>query len=199
VVDGVPVSRIPVDVTRAASKIRASRHMIAELVRVVPRADIVHVHGYSQKNVLVAAAARLFRVPLVLSLHTSGFDEPATIAGRGRLARWALNAADLYLSVSPALVDACVAAGLPAGKIRHVPNGVDLDRFRTATADERASLRASLGIAAGRPVILFVGFFSREKQPAVLFDAWLRLQARSGCTRGASESCRYRPRTCRPS
>jgi glycosyltransferase involved in cell wall biosynthesis len=176
VVEGVPVSRIAVDVTSNRSKLQAADAMTRDLVGLLRTADVVHLQGFSQKNVLVTAIAKLLRVPIVLSLQTAGFDEPQVVARQGALARWAFAASNLYLGVSPGLVEACRAAGVPADKVRYVPNGVDLERFHPATAEEAAAQRRSLGIDASRPVILFVGFFSRDKQPHVLFDAWLRLQ-----------------------
>ena len=78
-VDGVLVSRVVLDVTSAWSKIRATMWMVAALIRILPRIDVVHIHGYSQKNIPVTAIARLFRRRLVLSLHTAGFDEPGAV------------------------------------------------------------------------------------------------------------------------
>lgn len=176
IVDGVPVTRIRIDVTSTLSKIRATRRMLVELVRLARRSDVVHVHGYSTKNVLVAAVAKLLGKPIVLSLHTSGFDEPPAIRQHGALAWWAFSSARLYLSVSPALVESCLAAGLPADRVRLVPNGIDSDRFKPATAVERQAERQLLQLPESRPVIVFVGFFSVDKQPRVLFDAWLRLR-----------------------
>src|SRR5262245_55316675 len=181
-VNGVPVSRIVVDADNARSKLAAAGPMLTETTALMRETDVVHLHGYSQKNVPVTAVAKSFGVPIVLSLHTAGFDEPQTIRRHGPLARWALKAANLYVTVSPSLSDACKAAGLPSDRIHHVPNGVDLERFRPPGADERAAIRRSLRLHADRPVILFVGFFSREKQPHVLFDAWLRLQERGAAT-----------------
>ena len=178
IVDGLPVSRIAVDVDRRRSKLAAVGPMLSELTRLLRHTDVVHVHGYSQKNVPVTAVAKVLGVPIVLSLHTAGFDEPATILRHGRLARWALKAPSLYVTVSPHLADACTAAGLPPNKIRHVPNGVNLERFWPAAPLERATIRRSLGLPPDSRIVLFVGFFSREKQPHVLFDAWLRLQER---------------------
>jgi glycosyltransferase involved in cell wall biosynthesis len=175
-VDDVPVSRIVVDVTSWRSKVRAADEMVRDLVGLLREADIVHLHGYSSKNVLVTTIAKLLNVPMVMTLHTAGFDEPAAIAEHGRLARWTFDSARLYLCVSPLLADACRAAGVPAARIRYVANGVDVNRFRPAAPTERAAVRRSLGVDPDRPVILFVGFFSRDKQPHVLFDAWLRLQ-----------------------
>jgi glycosyltransferase involved in cell wall biosynthesis len=179
-VEGVRVRRVYVDVTRPVSKCRATLLMLARLFRSMPRVHVVHIHGFSTKNVLVAGVAKLFGRPVVLSLHTAGHDEPEAIRRQGPLARWAFDAADLYLSVSPALVEACLAAGLAPEKVRLVPNGIDLERFSPVTAAERVSLRQSLGLPGERPAILFVGFFSREKQPQVLLEAWLRLQRDQG-------------------
>jgi glycosyltransferase involved in cell wall biosynthesis len=175
-IDGVRVRRVHVDVSSRGSKVRAAAVMLLRLLRSMPRVDLVHVHGFSTKNVLVTAAAKLFGRPVVLSLHTAGHDEPAAVRAQGRLAWWAFASADLYLSVSPALVDAYAAAGLAARRIRLVTNGIETARFAPASAGERAGLRARLGLPEERPIILFVGFFSREKQPDVLAEAWLALQ-----------------------
>lgn len=178
-VDGIPVTRIRVDVRSGFSKLRAFRRMVFDLLRLVRHTDIVHLHGYSTKNVLVTVIAKMFRKPIVMSLHTSGFDEPEAIERQGSLALWSFLSADLYLSVSPGLVDAYLAAGLPAERILLVPNGIAIARFAPASPDERLALRARLMLPADRPVIVFVGFFSADKQPQVLFDAWLALQQSS--------------------
>ena len=178
-VDGIPVTRIRVDVRSGFSKLRAFRRMVFDLLRLVRHTDIVHLHGYSTKNVLVTVIAKMFRKPIVMSLHTSGFDEPEAIERQGSLALWSFLSADLYLSVSPGLVDAYLAAGLPAERILLVPNGIAIARFAPASPDERLALRARLSLPADRPVIVFVGFFSADKQPQVLFDAWLALQQSS--------------------
>jgi glycosyltransferase involved in cell wall biosynthesis len=64
---------------------------------------------------------------------------------------------------------------LPAEKIRIVPNGIDVDRFHPATDAERRALRERLGLPLEPPMVVSVGFFSADKQPRVLFDAWARL------------------------
>jgi glycosyltransferase involved in cell wall biosynthesis len=175
-IDGIRVSRIYVDVKSRASRLRATAEMLFELLRIVPAVDLIHVQGFSSKNILLTAVAKLLRRPIVMHLQTAMHDEPLVIGKQGRLARWVFASADYYLSVSPALTDRYLAAGMPSDRIRQAPNGVDADRFRPATADERGALRTALGLSADRPVILFVGIMSPDKQPRVLFDAWLRLQ-----------------------
>jgi glycosyltransferase involved in cell wall biosynthesis len=179
-VDGVRVRRVYVDVTSASSKARAAAAMVVRLVRSLPRVDLVHIHGFSTKNVIVTALAKLWRRPVVFSLHTAGHDEPAAAEAQGRLSAWAYRAADLFLSVSPALLDACVAAGVPRDRLRLVSNGIDTARFSPASAAERCALRRELGLPTDAPIVLFVGFFSREKQPDVLARAWLAMRAATG-------------------
>lgn len=174
-VDGVPVTRIRVDVRSGLSKLRAARRMILDLWRMVGDCHVVHLHGYSTKNVLVTIVAKIFRKPILMSLHTAGFDEPDVIERNGSLALWAFLSADLYLSVSAGLVQTYLAAGLPPERIVQVPNGIDTDRF--APPESRPAARARLGLPPDRPATAFVGFFSVDKQPRVLFEAWLRLQA----------------------
>ncbi len=178
-IDGIKVTRIRVDVRSEISKLRAFRRMAIDLFNLVRHSDIVHLHGYSTKNVLVTAIAKMFRKPIVMSLHTAGHDEPAAIERQGSLALWAFLSADLYLSVSPGLVDTYLKAGMPVERILLVPNGIDIYRFAPAPRDERRALRRALGLPEELPVIVFVGFFSPDKQPRVLFDAWRRLPVES--------------------
>ena len=180
VVDGIPVTRIHIDVTSMRSRIGAGCRMLSELGRLVGASDVVHIHGCSAKNVLVIFMARLFGRPVVLSLHTAGYDEPDAVRRSGWLPWWAFRAADRCLSVSPLLVTAYLAAGLPPERIRQVPNGIDTARFTPASAADRLALRGTLALASDRPIVLFVGLFTRDKQPTVLYDAWLRARAETG-------------------
>lgn len=179
-IDDVPVTRVRVNVRSGWSKLRAFGRMVIELFRLVPAVEIVHLHGYSSKNVLVTIFAKMFRRPLVLSLHTAGFDEPEEIERQGSLALWAFLSVDLYLSVSHGLVEKYLCYGLPPDRIQLVPNGIDVETFAPAPADQKCALRRQLGLPERRPIVVFVGFFSADKQPRVLFDAWLESRAGSG-------------------
>ena len=177
IVHRVPVSRICVDVESRWSLVMATLRMTTELLRLLPRVNFAHIQGYSTKNILVSVLAKLFARPVILHLQTAKHDEPETVQTQGRLAWWAYSTADLYLSVSPGLTARYLAAGLPADRIREIPNGVDATRFSPASAEERSALRRRLNLPLERPLILFVGVISPDKQPHVLLDAWLRLQS----------------------
>jgi glycosyltransferase involved in cell wall biosynthesis len=178
IVDEVEVTRIHVRVDSAVSKTAALGVMVPDLWRLVRWCDVVHIHGVSSKNIVVTTAARLFGKPIVLSLHTRGEDEPAAVRRKGSASWWAFTSVSRYLSVSPSLTQAYLDAGLPADRLEQVGNGIDTDLFSPASIEERRRLRQANTIDADRPLIVFVGFFSHDKQPDVLFDAWLRLRDR---------------------
>ena len=85
--------------------------------------------------------------------------------------------ADAFVAISGPIRAELRDAGVPAERILVVPNGVDVERFRPATADERAALRRSLGLPEG-PLVVYTGRLSPEKGVDVLVAAWPRVLAR---------------------
>jgi glycosyltransferase involved in cell wall biosynthesis len=193
-IDGVAVHRIAVDVGRPISKMTATARLVARLIAARTTFDIVHLHGVSQKNVPISGVARLLGKRLVITLHTAGQDEPEAVRRRGRTAYRAFTSADITIAVSPYMTQRYRQAGLPEDRLRLIPNGIDTVRFRPASPDERQALRRTLGWSDA-PVIVFVGFFSRDKQPDLLFRAWRRLVEAGTTARlvfvGATRSAYY--------
>src|SRR2546423_516760 len=63
-IDGIVVHRLPIDVHSVGSKATASMRLLGKLGRILPDVDVIHMHGFSQKNVPVAMMARLMRKPV---------------------------------------------------------------------------------------------------------------------------------------
>ncbi len=176
-VDGIPVHRVIVTVGRLWSELQAAARVIAIFFRLARRVDIVHLHGFSRKSHLLTVLAVLLGKRLVLKITSGGFDDPVAIRAQGWLARWCYRRPDLFIGVSNRLRQLYEASGLPCGKFWQIPNGVDVERFRPVEAAERWRLRQRLGLPQDQRLVLFVGFFSREKCPDVLFEAWKRLRS----------------------
>src|SRR5437588_2482829 len=173
-IDGVPVHRVFVDPGRLASKISGTWRLLRLAPRLAKTVDIFHFHGFTQKMLMLVALARLFGRSTIEKMTSLGWDDPVAIRSH-RLGRWlqaAQMAADRLVAVNPAFVDRCRAAGVPDKKISLIPNGVDIERFVPADPAGRDRLRARLQLPAGVPLVTFVGFWSPEKGPDVLFDAW---------------------------
>jgi glycosyltransferase involved in cell wall biosynthesis len=190
--DGIPIRRVFVDVQSRLSQVTAAARVATAFVDLSARFDIVNLHGFSRKAILLAALSRLLKKRFVLTFQTGVHDEPTAAQAAGVAAYWAYRQADVYLSVSPGLSRAYLAAGLPAARLRQVCNSVDTDRFRPPLRGERAALRRELGLPLDLALVLFVGFFSRDKRPQLLYRAWSAMasgNARIGLMMiGATES-----------
>lgn len=180
VVEGVPIFRIVLDVRSRWSKATATLRLVRRLLKVSRNFAIVHLHGFSQKNVPVTWLARLTGKRVVLTLHTSGQDEPEVVRRAGPIAYRSFLTADVVLAVSPGLRDAYLRAGVPSDRVRLTPNGIDTTRFHQVDTAIKAALRRELGLPGERPIVLFVGFFSRDKRPDLLFRAWTRARKEHG-------------------
>jgi glycosyltransferase involved in cell wall biosynthesis len=76
--------------------------------------------------------------------------------------------------------DIVAAASVPPERVHVIYYGIDAERFRPRSAEERREARAALGWPEGRRVALFVGALGdRRKGFDTVFPAWARL-----CTRG---------------
>jgi glycosyltransferase involved in cell wall biosynthesis len=176
-VNGTPVYRVFIDVSNHWSKLKAAGAMARAFLTLAPSTDVVHLHGFSQKSILLVLLAKLFGKRIVLTLHTAGQDEPEVQSGP---ASWAYACVDMYLAVNAPLADSLRSYGVPPERIVRVSNGLDTTRFRPAAPGEQEQLRRTLDLPVDGVLILFVGFFSADKGPQVLFDAWRRIATGAG-------------------
>jgi glycosyltransferase involved in cell wall biosynthesis len=71
--------------------------------------------------------------------------------------------ADAFVAMSAAIRDEFVAAACPPRRVHLLPHGVDVARFRPATAAERRELRARLGWPEAVRVVTYTGRLLRGK------------------------------------
>ena len=132
------------------------------------RPDIIHAHSPALCGAAAERAARALGVPFVYEIRA--FWEDAAVGNltgtegnlKYRLTRAletrVARAADALFTICQGLKDDLAARGIPADRIRVMPNGVDLDLFGEPVARDDV-LAARLGIAPGAPVIGYIGSF----------------------------------------
>src|SRR6202171_844341 len=81
------------------------------------------------------------------------------------------RAVDCVLAISAGVADSLAAAGVDRSSVTVVPSGVDCERFRPPSADERARARARFEISDGEIAIVAVGALEPRKGHRYLIEA----------------------------
>lgn len=148
---------------------------LAATTRAVAGADVIL--SLKEQPLGLLNQAGLPRRPVVVCLHRSdpenqgaALDELRTAVADGRIAAG--------ICCAESTRAAYAAAGIPAGLLHVIPNGVDLLRFRPDPF-RRSLLRTSLDIPEGAPVIVFAARYAAMKNVPLFLRAaraWLRRQ-----------------------
>ena len=196
-VDGVLYKRTPISgaladralrghwpVLREWETVRLLRNRILKLIDSQP-VSIVYAHSPALCGLAALQAAERRGLPLVYEVRAfwedAAVDQKRTRAAslRYRLTRgletYVARKADAVTAISQALLDDLRRRGLPAGKLFHLPNGVDADVFAPAPRDTH--LAAELGFT-DEPVLGFFGSLYRYEGIAWLIRALSELYSR---------------------
>ena len=177
-VDSVTVYRLPVK-GQLPGIFFAWLYRICFLIfKVLKRADIIHLHGFSRKSYFFMLYGLLARKKVLLKMSSLGVDDPLSVLRKKGLRALFYGLADYYLAPSPALEESFRRSSLKAERLVALPNGVDCERFRPAEDAEKRALRARLGLPEEAVLVLFVGHFSVDKRVALLARDWSSLQSK---------------------
>jgi glycosyltransferase involved in cell wall biosynthesis len=177
-VEGIQVYRLPINGTITGIFLSWLYRISFLFFKVLPRVDIIHLHGFSRKSYFFILYALLTRKKVLLKMSSLGEDDPISAGRKIGLRSLFYGLADYYLSPSPALDKAYNSSTLEQGKLVSLPNGVDCERFSPVSDQDKRSLRTLLGLPENKVLVLFVGHFSADKQPNLLARAWSSLQTK---------------------
>jgi glycogen synthase len=165
-------------VIRLGFPVRRFRQLYAPQAAIIApilalRADVVHVHLGEDLAVLPvgAAAARLHRLPLVLTVHTSLRHTLAVSDLRsavlktlgGPIERWGEHSAEAVLVITPRLRRLLPSDGADENRVHLIPPGVNPSLFEGPFEDPFSGV--------GTPRVLFVGRLAPQKGVGTLVSA----------------------------
>lgn len=145
-------------------------------------ADVVDSH-FALSTFFPLVSGGLRRLPLVVHFQGPWADESILAHGDGafvaaikrHVERAVYRRAGEIVTLSAAFKRIAVERyGLPPWRITVSPPGVDLERFRPAAPDDRASIRSRLGVDPGTTLALCVRRLDPRMGVEVLIDAWTR-------------------------
>jgi glycosyltransferase involved in cell wall biosynthesis len=176
--EAATVYRLPATGPKA---VRAARYILASagwLRRLHP--DVLHAHELLSPTSAAIVAKWLLRRPILATVLRGGLLGDLAKIRRGWLGplrKWlVLGSVDAFVVISKEIDRELQALGVPDAKRWFIPNGVDTERFRPATAEARRQLRAQLGLPEGK-LVIFTGRLEREKRVDLLLTLWPELRA----------------------
>jgi len=121
--------------------------------------DLIDAHFAYPDGLAAVLLGAAFRCPVVITLRGSIVRLATYPLHRPQL-RFALSRAAKVIAVSASLKQAALDLGIPAEKIRVIPNGVDPEQFAPM---DRGEARRALGLPLDRTILLSVGGVNEGK------------------------------------
>lgn len=177
-VDGFPVRRLEPGRWRKHREFRLWYNLCRFVWQRRRDFDILHSHGAYYTHAFIGVLGRMAGLKSLVKASLANddlldLDRPLI----GYLHRQMLRRIGAYVGISEDLVQEFRAGGLDPGRIHHIPNGVDTARFFPCPRDQRAGLRAQLGLPAEQPVLLYVGVLDQRKNIEWLAEQWAKHDA----------------------
>jgi glycosyltransferase involved in cell wall biosynthesis len=150
--------------------------------------DVIFVSGFRILGIPAMAASRMLGKPCVLKADSNGemsgeFFRPGltrshmrfdsmTVRSFLHMRNRMLRSAAGFVAISSEIEHELMEHGVQSWRVRRIPNGVDTTRFRPASAEEKAALRARLGLTPDAPHAVYSGRFVSYKGLPLLLRAW---------------------------
>jgi glycogen synthase len=197
VLDGVSYSRTPVTgrVAKAALRarwpiirerevIRLLRQRILNLLEIYP-AQLIYAHSPVLCGVAAMQASRKKGIPFVYEIRAF-WEDAAADQNRGsaksfrsrvirQLETYVAQKADAVSAIAKPMLTDLEARGISSDKLFHVPNGVDVERFKPVESDQ--ALKRELGLKEG-PVFAFFGSLYKYEGISWMIRAAAMLRAK---------------------
>ena len=155
--------------------------------------DVVLVSGFNLLPLAAAAAGLITRRPCVVRIESPlEIREPIGRESRAKMGAsegtWIMRLARRcqqigtqrvarFVAISAEIRDALLAAGIAADRIVSVPNGIDTGRFAPLEGEQRAALRARLGLDGDTQLVVYTGRIAHSKGVMMLARSWMTLSA----------------------
>ena len=140
--------------------------------------DLVHFHGAYWWTAFGGLAARLRCRPFLTKITRLGEDDAETVAAKrsggvrtSAIYSYGIRGAARVVVLSREIQEGCQRT-FPGVLCTYLPNGVDAEKFRPGSANERSSLRQQYGIPTDAFVVIHSGYLAPHKGVDTLLSAW---------------------------
>lgn len=145
-------------------------------------ADVIHAHNTYQTGYYAARMRRFRHYPLVITPHGEDIQSIPEIGHGLRLDPvlndkivYAVKNADLVTAISKNIENALLDAGAAPERVRLIPNGVDIDRYKRSPSTH---IRQWLDVEPDARLIVTIGRYNPRKGQDYLVRAMPQILAR---------------------
>ena len=132
--------------------------------------SIIHVHGVGYLAKLALLFGLVFDKKVILKMTMFTEDDALSIKKSGWFNFWFFKRATHYIAITQSFVDSCSNAGIPAGRVSLIPNGVDTGKFYPLLNTEKRELRKRLNLPLDKTILVYAGIIRPEKGIDFLLD-----------------------------
>jgi len=172
-INDIPVHRLPVPGPKPLAALSFSLSAIPLLKRFKP--DIIHAHELLSPATTAILAKRIFGTPVVAKVLRGGkLGDLAKLKNRAfgsRRIDSIKHGIDSFIVISTEIDGELADLGVPTERRIFIPNGVDLDRFKPLSFEDKSNLRRSLNLPNGL-IVVFSGRLDPEKRVKELIEIW---------------------------
>lgn len=142
--------------------------------------DVLHAHQMLSPMTCALLAGPLCGKSIVINPHACGpIGDVAQLQRHRRFTGFlrlesARRMGDAFVSINRVITGELTALGIEEERIWSLPNGVDIEQFHPASAEEKRALREQLGLPKG-PLVIASGRLAPEKGVDVLLESWSRV------------------------
>jgi len=173
VVDDFPVTRLEAGRGERHREFRFWWNLLSLLIRRRDDFDFLHSHGAYYTDAIVGLFGPLFGMKTLAKASLANNDLYSIGNSLyGRLHGLMIRRIDACIAISRDLQTEFLGAGVAREKTLFMPNGVDTERFRPASPEEKRALRMKIDLPLDKPVALYVGVFDARKNIEWLMTQW---------------------------
>ena len=138
--------------------------MILFFFLIQKKISIIHIRGFTKKVILLILLGKIFRKKIIYS-PTRYLEDDIYSLKKNFLFYFFIKKIDLLLCISPIFFSGKNYFVKKIFKFQYLPNFVDLKIYRFKKKKFHENLN-----------ILFIGFFSKVKNPQLIYNAWKKVK-----------------------
>jgi glycosyltransferase involved in cell wall biosynthesis len=169
-ISGVMVHRMPAPSPKALASFIFTLTALSLIRRIRP--NILHAHELLSPTTTAVAAGKIFRIPVVATVHGGGEINrlKQKTLGKTRLKIFCSNV-NRFITIDKDIDEQLALEGVPKQRRTGIPNGVDIEHFCPASAIQKERIKDRLNLKEG-PLVVFTGRLVSLKRVDLLIAAW---------------------------